>query len=210
MPLFIEMKDHTHARVPNLSNKEDVFTLSRARQSHTFSLYACAVRRSLISCASHLFCSGCISWPRQFCYCCSFVLVPFRIQININVKMSVLICLLIFCFVCYDSNAFSFVPPNRAKVNAEQREHVNEPRVFYKQLSNMIEETAWLPIEINVPDTIGIAVEGLSGMWSMFMDFYNSWDRPGISTPRKKNSTKVRRKMELRKHKLVKKLGTSY
>lgn len=82
--------------------------------------------------------------------------------------------------------------------------NTNKPRIFYKQLTDYIEEAAWLPIEINVPDTIGAAIEGMNSMWSSFMKFVeNNIGPTSGSTPRRK---KNRRKMMWQQNQFMKKI----
>lgn len=64
-------------------------------------------------------------------------------------------------------------------------------RVFYDQLTTFIMNVDWLPIEINVPETISGAMNGISSMWTSLNEYYQSWSESN-STPRR-NSTKLKR-----------------
>lgn len=68
----------------------------------------------------------------------------------------------------------------------------NEARIFYAQLEGYIMDSDWLPIEINVPDTISGAVSGANNMWTTMMEYYQNWNE-GQTTPRKrkKNAMKM-------------------
>lgn len=67
----------------------------------------------------------------------------------------------------------------------------NEGRVYFDAVTNWIMETDWLPIEVNVPDTIMGMINGLQNAWTSTMGYF------GISPPPriKKDGKKLLRMM---------------
>lgn len=87
---------------------------------------------------------------------------------------------------CYPQSD-NIVSTNRTDVQS----NTIQARVFYDQLTSFIMDVDWLPIEINVPDTISSAMNGISSMWTSMNEYYQSWSESS-STPRR-NSTKLKR-----------------
>lgn len=53
----------------------------------------------------------------------------------------------------------------------------NQGRLYFDAVSNWIMETEWLPIEVNVPDTIWGMISGIQYTWTSAMGYL------GISPP---------------------------
>lgn len=57
-----------------------------------------------------------------------------------------------------------------------REENQNEPRIFFKQL---VEASGLFPIEINVPDTIGAMMNGMSSMYETVSSYFGGGGSEG-------------------------------
>lgn len=110
------------------------------------------------------------------------------VQCHIHIWLVVYICVaqetyLINCHPCNDLSRNDRVSQNTN----------NEARIFYAQLEGYIMDSDWLPIEINVPDTISGAVSGVNNMWTTMMEYYQNWNE-GQTTPRKRKKNVMKMK----------------
>lgn len=110
-----------------------------------------------------------------------------RIFGNMNIHILVFVYLSILdgnshLFNCYPHKEFV-----KFTNRIDTSNSVAEARVFYDQLTTFIMDVDWLPIEINVPDTISSAMNGINSMWTSLNEYYQSWSESG-STPRREPS----------------------
>lgn len=123
---------------------------------------------------------------------------------NIHILLFILVNLygeryLINCHPCND---------DLVDVNSNDIHNKNEPRIFSDPLADFIMNSDWLPIEINVPDTISSAVTGINGMWTSLNEYYQSWSENSSTPRRRRNSTKIKKykyksKTNRKNHKIV-------
>lgn len=109
--------------------------------------------------------------------------------------MNIYIWLLVYICVAHRNYLINCHPYNDLNRNDKIQPNTNnEARILYDQLEGFIMDSEWLPIEINVPDTISSAMNGISNMWTTMMDYYQNWNE-SQTTPRKrkKNATKTKR-----------------
>jgi hypothetical protein len=57
---------------------------------------------------------------------------------------------------------------------------VERPRIFWNALGSMIESVDWLPLEINVPDSISSVAGGIGNVWNGVTSFFSGG---GSSSP---------------------------
>lgn len=62
----------------------------------------------------------------------------------------------------------------------------NQGRLYFDAVSNWIMETEWLPIELNVPDTISGMISGIQNAWTSTMGFFGMTPPPRIKKAGKK------------------------
>ncbi len=56
----------------------------------------------------------------------------------------------------------------------------NEARLYFDAVTNWIMETEWLPIEVNVPDTISGMISGIQNAWTSTMGYFGIAPPPRI------------------------------
>lgn len=103
---------------------------------------------------------------------------------------------LIVLYVCFQSElCLSNCYPHDHWIISqyEKADNVNQARIFYDQLTSFIMGVEWLPIEINVPDTISSAMNGLGSMWTTLSDYFQNQNEYA-STPRKNRTKTIKSK----------------
>lgn len=68
--------------------------------------------------------------------------------------MNTLIWLLVFKICVIESSVIN----NKQNI-------IEQPRIFWNTLGNIISSINWLPFEINIPDTASSVMQGLGSMW---------------------------------------------
>lgn len=62
----------------------------------------------------------------------------------------------------------------------------NQGRLYFDAVTNWIMDTEWLPIEVNVPDTISGMISGVQNAWTSTMGYFGISPPPRIKKTGKK------------------------
>ena len=62
----------------------------------------------------------------------------------------------------------------------------NQERLYFDVVGSWIMDTDWLPIEVNVPDTISSVISGMQSAWSSTMGFFGIAPPPRMKKAGKK------------------------
>lgn len=89
--------------------------------------------------------------------------------------MNILIWLLVFQSCCVFAIESSAIKTNKSEIV--------RPRIFWNALGNFISSIEWLPIEINVPETLSSMVQGVSSMWQSVSSFFSSSSQASQEEP---------------------------
>ena len=134
----------------------------------------------LVTFIMHLGNCSCLSESKTIVYS---ILVPV-LEVCNKKNVSIFLLLTMFNNICYFSiiicvifNCFI----SCARIKSIESDSDEKGRIFWDAVSDAIEASNWLPIEVNIPDTIMSAVQGVGSVWSNLMGYFTS---PTSDVPR--------------------------